>query len=60
MFKDFIISTAITILAKAIQSKPNSKVAKILLDERVKNTIRDVSAYYIQLEMMAEEEEEEN
>ena len=59
MFKDFIISTAVTLLAKAIQAKPNSKLAKILLDERLKKTIKDVSVYYIQLEMMADDETED-
>jgi len=56
--KDFIINMAVSILAEAVKAKPDSKIAKFLLNDKLKNTIKDVAAYYVQLEMMAEKEEE--
>ena len=58
MFKDFIISTAITLLAKALEAKPQSKLRKLLTDEKLKKTILDVAKYYAFLEAQLEEEED--
>lgn len=61
MFKDFIISSAIVLLSKAVKAKPNSKLAKLIQDEKLKKTILDVAQYYAFLEAQLEEEEgEEN
>lgn len=56
--KDFIINMAVSILAEAIKAKPDSKVARFLTNDKLKNTIKDVAAYYVQLEMMSEKEED--
>jgi hypothetical protein len=53
MILNFIIPTAISILGKALKAKPDSKLAKILLDEKVRNTVQDIYAYYVLLEMEA-------
>ena len=56
--KEFIIEMAVTILAKAIKAKPESKLARILLDDKVKNTVQDLYKYYLMIELQTEETEE--
>jgi hypothetical protein len=55
--KDFIIEMAVVILAKAIKAKPESKIAKLLSNEKLKKTVQDVYGYYVMLEMESEEDE---
>ena len=59
MFKDFIITSAIAILGKAIKAKPHTKLAKFLQDEKLKKTVHDVYMYYVQLEMDLDESEDD-
>ena len=51
MWHKFIISTFVSIIAQAIKEKPDGRLAKLILNRKVKNTVRDLSGWYIQMEI---------